>query len=132
MKPVTQVPLSRKKVETILHDLEILVVLLNRLGSEFHDDLPQLAMETSKFLVEIRAVQKLARTRRCLSEAFDSHSNEKEISDLERSLENLSVWPHHKMNSRKRRDRAKLRGRIRRAIRGRYPLLPLQILHPQL
>lgn len=89
-KKFIKIPVS--DVEKLIKDLGVLVVSLDHLGSTYHDDPKQLAIETAKFLREFKAFRILAGARRILDEAYDSQSSKSDVSRLEEEAENLRYW----------------------------------------
>lgn len=92
MKTPRTVKLSAENVEIIIKELSLIVVSLDRIGSNYHDDPERHARETGKFLSKINAFKRLARARAILAKAYSSQSTEREVADLEESAEELVYW----------------------------------------
>jgi hypothetical protein len=84
--------LRRRDVETLIRDLNLLVVSSDRLGSTFYDDPARLAIETDKFLEDVLAFKRLTKGRRILCKAYESQLGRTEMERFEERLEKVKVW----------------------------------------
>jgi hypothetical protein len=93
MKRATRIiKLSAIDVENIINDLSLLIVSLDRMGSEYHDKPRLLALETDKFMRKVNAFKLLAQARGVLTEAFNKQTSAGEVARSENDTEALPYW----------------------------------------
>lgn len=83
--------LNRRDVETLIRDLNLLVVSLDRLGSTF-DDPGRHALEVDKFLHDVFAFRMLTKGRRVLCQAYESQLGNAAMRRFEERLEKVKIW----------------------------------------
>ena len=91
MKSERTIKLSATDVETIIKDLSLLVVSLDRMGSTYYKNRNQRAIALDEFM-DANLFKLLARDRGILDEAYDSQSSKADIARLEEEAETLPYW----------------------------------------
>lgn len=89
---------KRSDIIDILRDLNMMVVSLDRIGSEYStrkSDEEYLTL-TSNFIDDWDITRKLARMRQTLSDAFSYKLGEDDMDELEREFQNLRYWSKKK------------------------------------
>jgi hypothetical protein len=92
MKTNARVHVRAADVRKIIKDLSLLVVSFDHLGSAYYDRPEQRALQTDKFLMDVKAFKILARIRAVLSKAYNSQSTKEAITELEEEAEKLPYW----------------------------------------
>jgi hypothetical protein len=84
----------KKDIINILRDLDMIVVSLDRIGSEWTNRKSDEEYHTlsSKFLDEWDVTIKLASARKILDEAFSRELGEDDMDELEREFQDLQYW----------------------------------------
>ncbi len=85
---------KKKDIINILRDLNMIVVSLDRIGSEWtnrksDEDYHALS---SNFLTEWDLTRKLANARKILDEAFSNELGEDDMDELEREFQDIQYW----------------------------------------
>ncbi len=88
---------ERSRILEILRDLELMVVSLDRIGSEYLP-LPGRKSEEeinemlADFIFSWKVLRRLAKARGVLSEAFSDELGEDDMGELEREFQDLQYW----------------------------------------
>lgn len=86
------IEIRRRDVETMIHDLSLVVVSLDRLGSTYYNRPRKLDAETIRFLNSVKLFRRLARIRGVLSEAYNVQTSKAAVRRLEEKGEKLAYW----------------------------------------
>ena len=92
MKPDRTIALSAVDVEKIIHDLSLLIVSMDRIGSTFHNKPKRQATELDQYFLEVNAFKRLAKARAILDEAYSNQSSEADVLRSEEEGEALPYW----------------------------------------
>jgi hypothetical protein len=91
MKPKKMIELPMDTVASMIKDLSVIVVSLDRIGSAFGNDQKKRAIELDGF-IGVEVFKKLAETRGILSDAYYSQSTKSDVSRLEAESDSLPYW----------------------------------------
>jgi len=92
MKDTRTIEVTAKDVETIIKDLSLVVVSMDRIGAAYHDNLDKRTVEAYRFMSNSEAFKRLAQARAILSEAYNLQSDEGEVEKLEDDADNMPYW----------------------------------------
>ena len=92
-----KVKYNSKDIISILRDLNMIVVSLDRIGSEYsiHPDRKsdeELNGLLADFIFEWNVPKRIARARKILDEAFSRELDNDEMDELEREFQDLQFW----------------------------------------
>ena len=86
------IELKRREAESMISDLNLIVVSLDRIGSTYRRQPRQLNAETTRFLKSIKLFKRLTQMRRILSEAYNAQTSETAVLRMEEKAEKLGYW----------------------------------------
>lgn len=86
------ISLQLADVVKILEQISPLVVSLDRIGSQFHDDRPGEAEVVNQFSLEFDLAGRLALVRGMISRSLDEQLDRVELIEIEEKLEGLPCW----------------------------------------
>lgn len=92
-----KVTYKRQNIIDVLKDLNIIVVSLDRLGSEYSINPDRKSDEElnallANFIFEWKVTEKIAKARKVLDGAFARKLDESDMDELEREFQNLQYW----------------------------------------
>lgn len=89
-----KVSYRKKDIINILRDLNMIVVSLDRIGSQWSNRKSDEEFHalSSNFLTEWDVTRRLANARRILEEAFSRGLNEVDMDQLEREFQDIQYW----------------------------------------